>query len=213
MSSSWKSDCCDELRKFRFTKHERKLIFGDDKKHCDDKKNDSECDLRVDFRELWGIHAIYTKFFIISVLASIPDADLLAARLLRNQDEIGDFVGRFVGEGRGNRLAQLLREHILAAAGAITAVKGGNQQEIDAAVQKVFENSREVSAFISSLNPKKLPFRVVLDHFNEHNQFVIDMTVARKNNDFAKDIELFDLYYAQILRFSDLILNGIISCH
>ena len=176
-----------------------------------EKERKSECDLRVEFRKLWSEHAIYTKFYIISVLADIPDAPLLAARLLQNQVDIGNFLKPFIGVTRGNRVAELLQEHILAAAGAVAAVKSGNQRAINSAVNKVFQNSRKVSAFLSKLNPKKLPFEVVLEHFNEHNQFVIDMTVARANGQFAKDIKLFDAYYAQILEFADLLLNGVLS--
>lgn len=174
------------------------------------KERKSECELRVEFRKLWSEHAIYTKFYIISVLADIPDAQLLANRLLQNQVDIGNFLKQFIGKVRGNKVAELLQEHILAAAGAINAVKSGNQRAIESAVNKVFQNSRKVSKFLSSLNPEKLPFSVVLEHFNEHNQFVIDMTVARSQGEFAKDIKLFDLYYAQILEFADLLLNGVI---
>ena len=170
-----------------------------------------KCCLRVEFRKLWSEHAIYTKFFVNSVLANIPDADLLAARLLENQDDIGNFVKKFVSVSNGNTLTKLLQQHILAAAAAVKAVKSGNQQVIDDAVRKVFQNSREVSSFISSLNPNKLPFKVVLKHFDEHNQFVIDMTVARNSGNFEKDIKLFDAYYSQILDFSDLLLKGLVT--
>ena len=145
------------------------------------------------------------------MLANISDANLIAERLLQNQQDIGDFVKPCIGTSKGNRLTTLLKEHILAAAGAIQAVKNGNQQAIDEAVDKVFQNSRQVSAFISDLNPRKLPFKEVLDHFNQHNQYVIDMTVARSKGEFAKDIKLFDEYYAQILEFSDFVLNGLVD--
>lgn len=173
-------------------------------------KGISECDLRVAFRKLWSEHAIYTKFFIISVLAGIPDADLLATRLLKNQDDIGDFLKPYIGENKGNQLAQALKSHILAAANVIVAVRDGNQAAIDAAIITLFINSNQVATFISSLDPCKLPFNVIKAHFDQHNQFVIDMTIARKNGNFAEDIRLFDLYYAQILHFADLLFDGLI---
>jgi hypothetical protein len=183
--------------------------------------------LRTEFRKLWSEHAIYTKFYINSVLGNIPDAKLIAARLLRNQVDIGNFTKQFTGESKGNILARLLQQHILAAANAVNAVKSGKhipgcvtwerfirsgkQQAITDAVNKVFQNSRKVSHFISNLNPCKLPFKVVLHHFNQHNQYVIDMSLTRKNGDFEKDIQIFDTYYTQLLDFADLFLNGLVD--
>ena len=108
-----------------------------------------DCELRIEFffRKLWSEHGVYTKFYINSVLGNIPDADLIAARLLRNQQDIGNFTKQFIGTNRGNALAELLKQHILAAAGAVNAVKSGNQTDINNAVAKVFQNSRKVSAF------------------------------------------------------------------
>lgn len=200
-----KEEKCEKNEKYEKCPWEKK---DKDARKCEKK---CACELRVEFRKLWSEHAIYTKFYIISVLANIPDANLLAQRLLRNQDDIGNFLECFIGKDKGDKVAKLLKEHILAAAAAIAAVKSGNQGKIDEATDKLFQNSRKVAHFLSSLNPHRLPFRVVLDHFNEHNQFVIDMTVARSKKEFAKDIKLFDAYYAQILDFPDLVLEGV-SC-
>lgn len=90
-------------------------------------------------------------------------------------------------------------------------IRSGKQQAITDAVNKVFQNSRKVSHFISNLNPCKLPFKVVLHHFNQHNQYVIDMSLTRKNGDFEKDIQIFDTYYTQLLDFADLFLNGLVD--
>lgn len=201
--------CLLKEREKKLSRRDRALINEQDHIRCKPKK--SACDLRVEFRKLWSEHAIYTKFFIISVLADIPDADLLAARLLRNQVDIGNFLKPFIGEVKGDEITKLLQEHILAAAAAVAAVKSGDQQAINEAVERLFQNSREVSLAISSLNPRKLPLDEVLHHFNEHVQFVIDMTVARSKGEFEKDIQLFDAYYAQILEFSDFILQGVIA--
>lgn len=46
-----------------------------------------DCNTRIEFRKLWSEHAIYTKFYIISVLANISDANLIAERLLQNQQD------------------------------------------------------------------------------------------------------------------------------
>ena len=58
---------------------------------------------------------------------------------------------------------------------------------------------------------KFLPFDKVLHHFNQHNQYVIDMTIARNNENFELDIQLYDKYYSQILDMADFFLNGLVN--
>ena len=181
-------------------------------KECRPKcKSENSCDVRVEFRRLWGEHAIYTQFYINSVLGEFGNANLLATRLLRNQDDIGNFLRPYIGNSSANQITILLKEHILAAAEAVAAVKAGNQTAINAAVAKLFANSTQFSTLVSGLNPCKLPFDEVKRLFDEHVQFVIDITVATNNGNFAEAIRLFDLYYPHLLAFSDLLFKGLIK--
>jgi hypothetical protein len=83
----------------------------------------SEVDLRNAMRQLWEEHIVYTRNFIISSLGDLEDTGKIAERLLRNQDDIGNAVKPFYGEKAGNKLAALLREHILIAADIVKAAK------------------------------------------------------------------------------------------
>jgi len=65
--------------------------------------------LRLDMRKLWEDHITYTRNYIISALADLPDKDAVAARLLRNQDDIGAAVATYYGADAGKKLAALLR--------------------------------------------------------------------------------------------------------
>ena len=162
-----------------------------------------KCTMKEQLRKLFTEHAVYTKFFIESKLTSLPDLDVITNRLLRNQKDIGDFIKPIVGENNGNMATKLLQEHILAAAGAVEAVKDGNTDKINNAINKVFANSKQVAQFLSSLNPEKLPFDAVLKMFNEHNQHVIDMAIAHSQNKFDEEIKHYDSYYTHMLALSD----------
>ena len=108
-------------------------------------------------------------------------------------------------------MTALLKEHILAAADAVNAIKGKDKNVIDAAIKKVFTNSAQVAGFLSSLNPSKLPYGTVLTMFNTHNQYVIDMATADSQNEYDKEIELFDKYYTHMLKFSDTLNNALVK--
>jgi hypothetical protein len=76
---------------------------------------DKLSDARAMMRKLWEDHITYTRNYIISALGDLPDADAVAKRLLRNQDDLGNAIAPFYGEEAGLKLAALLKEHIMIA--------------------------------------------------------------------------------------------------
>ena len=79
--------------------------------------------LRLDMRKLWEDHITYTRNYIISALADLPDKDAVAGRLLRNQDDIGAAVATYYGADAGKKLAGLLRDHIMVATEVVAAAR------------------------------------------------------------------------------------------
>lgn len=69
-------------------------------------------ELTMAMRVLWEEHITYTRNYIISALAGLPDTDAVAQRLLRNQDDIGNAIKPSYGDAAGNKLSALLHEHI-----------------------------------------------------------------------------------------------------
>jgi putative Ca2+/H+ antiporter (TMEM165/GDT1 family) len=63
---------------------------------------------REDMRKLWEDHIVWTRAFIVSFAADAGDQDEVAARLLANQDHIGDAIKPFYGEAAGEFRAALL---------------------------------------------------------------------------------------------------------
>jgi hypothetical protein len=75
-------------------------------------------------RELWSDHIVYTRNFIVSAAAALPDTSDVLQRLLRNQDEIGEAIKPYYGDAAGTQLASLLRNHIQLAGKAVVTAKG-----------------------------------------------------------------------------------------
>ena len=53
---------------------------------------DSKEALHDGMRKLWEDHVTWTRLFIVSAAAGLPDKDATTARLLQNQTDIGDAV-------------------------------------------------------------------------------------------------------------------------
>jgi hypothetical protein len=87
--------------------------------------------LHDEMRRLWEDHITWTRLFIVSATAGLPDAPATTGRLLRNQKDIGDAIKPFYGRAAGARLTALLREHILGAAELVAAAKAGDQAAVE----------------------------------------------------------------------------------
>src|SRR5262245_8661468 len=79
-----------------------------------------------DMRKLWEDHITWTRLFIVSFAAGLPDTDPTAQRLLQNQTDLGNAIKPFYGDAAGNQLTALLHDHILIAADLLTAAKAGD---------------------------------------------------------------------------------------
>lgn len=154
-------------------------------------------------RKLFTDHAVYTKFYIESALSSLPDADVLATRLLKNQDEIGEYVGLTIGADKGKIMAGALREHIMLAAKVVGYLKIGDNNKKDMAISELFKNSAKVAAFLSSLNPTALPYNTVKEMFDRHNKYVLEIATLHKSGNYSQEILTFDSYYTHMLSLSD----------
>ena len=93
-------------------------------------------DLRTTMRTLWEDHIGYTRNFIISTLADLPDQHAVTERLLANQKHIGDAVKPYYGVAAGDKLTGLLRDHILIAADVVKTAKTADKDQLGKAQQR-----------------------------------------------------------------------------
>lgn len=116
--------------------------------------------LKLAMRGLWVDHTVYTRLYIVSAFADLPDAQAIAGRLLRNQEDIGNAIIPYYGKDAGNKLTDLLKQHILIATEVVAAAKSGDKQKFAESDKKWVANADDIAAFLSSANPnspKKTP--------------------------------------------------------
>ena len=77
----------------------------------------SRSDFHNDMRKLWEDHITWTRLFIVSAAADLPDKGPTTDRLLQNQVDIGNAVKPYYGDAAGEKLTALLKEHICRAWG------------------------------------------------------------------------------------------------
>jgi hypothetical protein len=170
----------------------------------------SATDLRDGMRKLWAEHVMYTRNFIISALAGLPDQSVATTRLLQNQDDIGNAIKPFYGNEAGTKLTALLRDNILIAADIVKAAKSNEGQVVDADQKKWRVNADAIAALLSGANPQwgKVSLTEML---YKHLDLTTYEVVARVKMDWPADIQAYDAGYAHMLVFADMLTNGIIK--
>lgn len=170
----------------------------------------SAVDLRNAMRQLWEEHIVYTRNFIISAVGGLEDTGKIADRLLRNQDDIGNAIKPIYGDAAGNKLAALLRDHILIAADIVTAAKAGDNEGVAKGQKRWIANADDIAAFLSSANPN-WPIQTLKDMLYKHLALTTTEVVSRLKKDWASDIEAYDKGHAHMLMFADALTDGIVK--
>ena len=162
-------------------------------------------------RKLWEDHITWTRLYIVSAAANLPDKDATAQRLLANQADIGKAVAAFYGDAAGDKLTTLLKDHILGAAALIEAAKSGDKAKTDAAAAKWYANADEIAVFLSSANPKNWPAADMKAGMKMHLDLTLAEATARLQGKYAEDIAEYDKIHTHILGLADLLSSGIIK--
>ncbi|HKP46961.1 MAG TPA: hypothetical protein VJT50_10200 [Pyrinomonadaceae bacterium] len=161
--------------------------------------------------KLWEDHITWTRIFIISAAADLPDKDAATNRLLQNQVDIGNAIKPYYGEAAGNQLTALLKEHITTAAEIVTAAKAGDKAKQDDATKRWFANADQIADFLSKANPKSWPQAEMRQMMHDHLNRTTEEVVARLQGNWAADVAAYDKVHEQILHMADMLSEGIIS--
>lgn len=170
----------------------------------------AQVNLLTGMRKLWTDHTVYTRLYIISSLDNAPDTNVVAARLLKNQEDIGNAIKPIYGDAAGNQLTALLKEHILIAVDIVNAVKAQNATAQAAAEARWKTNADDIANLLSGANPN-WPNQDLKDLMYTHLATTKDELVARYTANYTADVKAYDTVYNHILMMSDALANGIVQ--
>ena len=161
-------------------------------------------------RKLWEDHVTWTRLYIVSFAAGLPDTQLAAERLLRNQEDIGNAIKPFYGDAAGDGLTALLRPHILIAADLLKAAKAGDAAAVAAASARWSANADEIADFLNKANPNNWPKATLRAEMHHHLDLTLQEAQARLKGDWAADIAAYDAVHQHILGMADVLSGGIV---
>ncbi len=164
---------------------------------------------RQDMRKLWEDHITWTRLYIVSAVADLPDLKATADRLLQNQADIGNAVKPIYGEQAGNQLTSLLRDHILIAANLIEKVKSGDDAQAKQVTAQWYSNADSIAKFLSGANPSHWPYPEMRSMMHDHLALTTTEVVDRLHRDWQGDIAAYSKVHDQILSMADMLSSGI----
>lgn len=170
----------------------------------------SSCKFQGDMRKLWMDHTIWTSKYIVSAVAGMPDKDIVLARLLRNQQDIGNAVKPYYGTAAGDQLAKLLTDHIVLAGKIVDAAKANDMATLKTLNDQWFKNADDIAAFLSKANPNWTK-QALKDLLYKHLKMVTNEVVTRIQMNWDGNVKAFDAGLDHIIVLADALSSGIIK--
>jgi hypothetical protein len=162
-------------------------------------------------RRLWVDHVTWTRLFIVSFVADVPDLQATTDRLLQNQVDIGDAVKPFYGEAAGDQLTALLRKHILTAVDILAAAKAGDTAAFEKAKDAWYANARQIAAFLHDANPRNWPLADLRSMMKAHLDLTLQEASDQLGGHFVASVADYDAVETEILHMADTLSSGIIK--
>src|SRR5512137_16456 len=170
----------------------------------------SQEDLKLNLRELWAEHVIWTRMFIMSVADNTTDKAIVTTRLLKNYDDMADAMKPYYGNDNGSKFGDLIEKHLLIAADLVEAAEAGNSTAAADAEKKWYENADEIAAFESNINPN-WNRTALMAMWHDHLRLTKDEAVARLTKNYTADIEAFNQIETLANMMADSMAHGIVQ--
>ncbi len=162
-------------------------------------------------RKLWEDHVTWTRLFIVSAVAGLPDLKPTTDRLLKNQDDIGAAVAVYYGADAGNKLTALLKTHISTAGELVMAAKASDAAKTADAKRRWYANADEIALFLAAANPKHWPAATMKDAMKMHLDQTLDEATHRIQGNYSADVADYERIHKHILMMADVLSNGIVA--
>ncbi len=171
----------------------------------------SEVAFENEFRRLWFDHVLWTSNYITSATtAGAEDQKDVLTRLLKNQEDIGNAIKPVYGEQAGNKLTELLKEHIVLAGKIVDAAKSGNTTLVNQLNKEWYRNADDIAAFLSGANPY-LKQEDLKNMLYMHLELVTNDLSASLAKDWNARIVAIDEGVNHIIHMADAISAGVVK--
>jgi hypothetical protein len=162
-------------------------------------------------RKLWEDHVTWTRLAIVTFADGSSGFPATAARLLRNQTDIGNAIKPFYGRAAGDRLSVLLHGHITIAVDLLKAAKAGDASAFSAAKKRWYANANAIADFLAHANPRSWPDPVMRHDMRVHLDQTLTEAADELQGHFRAGVRDYEAVHRHILAMADMLSNGIME--
>src|SRR3989338_5130343 len=171
----------------------------------------SAIDFRLALRALWQYQVTWTRSYVVSVLSELDDVEPVEHKLVKNQEQIGNTIKPYYGGMAGNRLAVLLREHIVIAVEIVRAVKANDQDALRNVQERGRENADAIANLLARAKNPLWDKPSLTEVFYKHLEYVTMQVDYRLKKDWASEIRAYDDGLQHVLLLADILAKGIVQ--
>lgn len=171
---------------------------------------DYECigDYKLQAAQCWVDHVVYTRNAILCILANGGDVQVAVARLLKNQDDIGDLLRPYYRTTDVDQVVDLLKQHISIAGNIITAVM--TSSDITALKKQWEDNCAAIVSALVGMN-SYWDTSTLSSLWADHLSLTLDEITYRVSKNWSSDILNFDKILNNAHKLADSLACGVIS--
>ena len=161
-------------------------------------------------RRVWEQHVYWTRMFLISAAARLPDLNATTARLMQNPKDIANVFAAYYSADTAKTIERLLTEHLQIGGAIITALRDGQTAQADALTRRWYANADEMADAFDAMSPfyQREEVRKML---YTHLDLTTTEVKERLAGNFAADIAAFDRVEQEAISMADYFSAGIMA--
>lgn len=164
-----------------------------------------------EMRKLWEDHVAWTRLAIVTFADDSPSFPATAERLLQNQVDIGDAIKPYYGEEAGDRLTELLQEHILIAVEILQAADAGDTDALADARARWAVNGDDIGNFLGAADPRHWPADQMRAGMATHLEQTFSEAANELSGDYEASVADYEEAHLHMLDMADTLSNGIMN--
>ncbi|MEJ8844751.1 hypothetical protein WG954_20320 [Lacibacter sp. H375] len=167
-----------------------------------------DVELNAQMIDLWEQHVAWNRNVMLCIVDELPGTTEAIERLQQNKIEIGNAIKPYYGDVAGDKLAELLQEHVAISVEVMKFAKEGMTTELQEANDRWYVNADAIASFLANINSYWSTDKIQLI-IKDQLRFTTTQAICRINKDYPADIIAYDKAHAEVLLMAEIFANGI----